>query len=228
MPSAASEHLVICPAAYSLPCHSSNPLVCLPPQQFIDAPASMEGAASGVLDSYVEPPEPPSTHAVRWLMRALHVELNAKIMLPRLRRSRIWHCYCATESTPTACPRTTCHPVGPPSTAWNGIAYQPPPSASAGKPVHEGGRRARAGGDEGGGALGEGRLYVADIFRRLVVEFGTSSTGSKHVELRQRRVYRAPFMVDNVHVDAPGERLWMGMQVSIRHLACGHDIDSHV
>ena len=80
------------------------------------------------------PPPPPSAP-----------QLRAKTLLPRLRRSKIWHCYCARPS-PTAsdastdgdapideslsCDQHACHVVGPTSVVWNGLVYKPLPTAS--------------------------------------------------------------------------------------------------
>mmetsp|Transcript_3630 Transcript_3630/g.8764 ORF Transcript_3630/g.8764 Transcript_3630/m.8764 type:complete len:224 (-) Transcript_3630:392-1063(-) len=117
--------------------------------------------------------------------------------MPRLRRSQVWHCYCASDGLRDfgdeeggACARMACEPVGPNSTCWNGIAY---------RPVEQ----------DGAGGL-QGYLYVNDIFRRIVVEFAVRGTRGE-TKLEEVRQFRAPIMVDNVHVDAvSGTELWVG------------------
>ena len=86
-----------------------------------------------------------------------------------------------------------CQPVGPPSTCWNGIAYR------------------RLTGAEALASPGKhGSLYVTDIFRRIIVEFSIQGTGASS-SLKFERQFRAPFLVDNVHVDVTTQgSLWLG------------------
>ena len=167
--------------------------------QFLDAPASLEGAGSGSLTGFTPEEDEPVAAAFRGWASRLGVDIHAKTMLPRLRRSRVWHCYCAAAESggidADACARTVCEAVRPVSTCWNGIAYRADPEAARRPPSAE--------------AL-HGTLYVNDIFRRIVVEFGVRGYG-EGVQLEQNRTFRAPYMVDNVHVDATsGASLWVG------------------
>ena len=175
--------------------------------QFLDAPASLEGAGSGTLEEYVSPPEGRLAASYRWAAARLGIEIHAKTLLPRLRRSRIWHCYCASGDTGSDCARTACEPVGPPGACWNGITSRP--LAPGEQPPAPGAR---------------GILFVNDIFRRIVVEFAIVGEGAR-ASLKQLRQFRAPFLVDNVHLDASGEALWVGA-VGVSHQSFWGGLDA--
>jgi len=158
--------------------------------QFLDAPASLEGGASGALEGFVPAAEEPLTATLRFLSKRLGVEYHARLFLPRLRRTHIWHCYCAVPPDAERCARTVCEIAARPSTTWNGIAFK------AASPIS-------------GGPTGF--LYVTDIFRRLVVEFAVLGSGAA-AQLEARREFWTPYMVDNVHVSthAGSNSLWVG------------------
>ena len=123
-----------------------------------------------------------------------NVQVHASILLPRLYRTRIYHCACAgTGAARDDCATTACRAVGPPSTKWNGLAFRP----------HAGPQVARDGG------VSRGRLYASDIFRRRVVEFDVVGDGTE-TRLAQRRVFRLSIMPDNVRLDATRDALWVG------------------
>ena len=161
--------------------------------QWLDAPAHLDGGATGDLEGWTPPTEGPGTSAMRATARALSLECTAKTLLPRLRRSRIWHCYCAAAEAEAAAGggprdapcanRTVCRAIGPIGVTWNGIAYR----------ADKNGRR----------------LYVNDIFKRVTVEFTVEGEGAA-TTLEQLRVFPAPFLVDNVHIDASMNALWLG------------------
>jgi hypothetical protein len=137
---------------------------------------------------------------VRTVARQLGLEMHAKIALPRLRRSRIWHCFCAhPAASPVTgeCSRTACEAVGPSGAVWNGIAV----------------KRGSAGTGESGAAPGRALLYVNDLFRRVTAEFEVSAPG-RGARLRLLREFRAPYLVDNVHLDASGGALWVGARAT--------------
>jgi len=157
--------------------------------QFLDEPVSVEGAGSGVLEGFVASDEGLITRVARSLTQRFSIELHAKMLFPRLRRSRIWHCHCAIEPELDSCSRMACGVVtsAGKGVSWNGIAFLPATAT--------------------GNAASRGFLYVNDIHRRLVVEFGVAQSGAVLTRLRE---FRAPFLVDNVHVDTNGEALWIG------------------
>ena len=163
--------------------------------QFLDAPASLEGGGTpGTPHGYVPAPEPSAVAdwARSCFARWLGDEMIGALLLPPLRRTRIWHCHCAGLPGPAECPRTVCEPVGPPSTKWNGITWRQSNSSVAAA--------------DGRGA---GFLYVNDIFQRHVVEFAVGHLG-RGAQLERRRTWRSSFLLDNVHLDAKGEGLWLG------------------
>ena len=170
--------------------------------QFMDGPAHLDGGGSGV----AAPPDADLLgRAYRAAAQWLGVPVHASILMRRLHRTRIWHCYCAAVATGDggACGRTACHPVGPPSTKWNGIAFKPSKVRT---------RVGRGSGSAGsGGELDEmrGWLYVNDIFRRVTVEFEVHGDG-RRTRLEQAREFRLPHMVDNVRLDTEGTALWIG------------------
>lgn len=101
--------------------------------QFLDAPASLEGAGSGSLEGYVSDNEGWLARTFRAAASLFNATLYAKIFIRSLRHSRVWHCFCAETSMPSIdaeegeeprCERTQCDAVGPNSTCWNGIAYR--------------------------------------------------------------------------------------------------------
>eukprot|EP00966_Prymnesium_polylepis_P001658 38385-Prymnesium_polylepis.1 len=81
--------------------------------QFLDAPASLEGGGSGELFGYEAEPESAPAAALRSVGDRLGVPIQAKTVLRRLRRSRVWHCYCAGEpAVPRAGSRRAAHSAG--------------------------------------------------------------------------------------------------------------------
>lgn len=132
----------------------------------------------------------------RALSRYLGAEIAAKLLLPRLRRSRLWHCYCdgglePHRDGPATCRETACTAVGRRGVVWNGVAYRPVRPRSPAR-----------------GGLG-GRLYVSDIFRRVVVEYDVLGSGAS-ARLEERRSLLAPHLIDNLHLEPAGGALWAG------------------
>mmetsp|Transcript_30087 Transcript_30087/g.60350 ORF Transcript_30087/g.60350 Transcript_30087/m.60350 type:complete len:281 (-) Transcript_30087:129-971(-) len=170
----------------------------------MDGPASMEGAASGVFEGYGAREEGALTHTLRLAVQELSVPLHAKMLLPRLRRSRIWHCYTISHDVVEANGGVTsqlregeqhaCREIGPASVVWNGMAYKPLARGQEGSQEPNSPR---------------GMLYVNDIFLRHTVEFAVVGSGSD-TRLEQRRTFRSAYMVDNVHLDRSGEALLVG------------------
>jgi hypothetical protein len=78
-----------------------------------------------MLEGYTPPAEEKLAAAYRSVASTLGVGLSAKTALPRLRQSRVWHCYCAAGAVGDECVRTACEAVGPVSTCWNGITSKP-------------------------------------------------------------------------------------------------------
>ena len=165
--------------------------------QFVDLPVAMEGAASGSLagNRLADDEEDALTRAMRSVARALGVEIHAKVLLPRLRRTRIFFCRCAVSRGADHCVRTECAPAGPRGATWNGLAYVPhaPPGEAAVESM--------------------GRLYANDIFLRTVTEFAVDLSDDG-AALRELRVWRAPYLVDNVDVESDSDgqprALWVG------------------
>lgn len=172
--------------------------------QFLEGPANTEGSGSGVA---APADAEPVAAALRHVARRLGLEAHASVLLPRLFRTRIFHCACLPADAAvgggveddaggeSACVRTSCRAIGPPSTKWNGIEFVPAPAGS--RRLLPDGRASR------------GRLYVNDIFRRLTAEFEVVGEGVT-TDLVPGRTFRHPFMVDNLRIDASGKALWVG------------------
>lgn len=160
--------------------------------QWLDAPVSLEGGGTtGTPEGFVPEREPIVTRVFRTVARALNAELFGAVLLPLLRRTRIWHCYCAVEPEGDSCGRWACEAVGPPSTHYNGIAFRPTNAKES-------------------DAKSSGYLYVNDIFQRNVVEFSIRGSG-RNAQLKKQRTFRFKFLIDNIRLDSKtGAGLWIG------------------
>ena len=187
--------------------------------QFEDGPVSLEGSGTaGGLEGFVPAEEGLVASTLRYMMRSLGADLFGAALLPRLRRARIYHCFCAEAALASGdnggsdgrCERSRCGAIGPIGAKWNGIAFR------AGADACEPRQDLRC----------LGKLYVNEIFRRLTVEFDVylrvrqpdgrmdgspfEEREADAVSLEERRTFRVPFLVDNVRVDASGTGLWLG------------------
>ena len=149
--------------------------------QFQEGPTSMEGGGSGLVPAPIT--DDRIAAALKRVASMLNAEVLAKVLLPRLRRTRIWHCYCPANErkggaagghaagTTTDCPGYSCRAVGPRGASWNGIASMQD-------------------------ADGKRKLYVNDIFLRTTSEFEIVGSGAT-TALRSERNLRSPFLVSH-------------------------------